>query len=346
MNNKYQKLSHWLPLGLAGFVIAGYLAGGAWNWFTPVAIFGGLTLADLVLGESPRQFDEATARQLDADRQYYLPLYVYVPLHFGLLAWGLTVIATGQLAFIPAVGFSLSIGIITGGVGITVAHELGHRRNWHDVFLARLLLASVCYMHFHIEHNKGHHSMVATWGDSASARFGESFYKFFPRTFRGSYLSALGIERDRISKSTKSGLTQFNQVYIGVAASLGFAAISIALAGITGLLFFLFQALVAVILLELVNYVEHYGLERRSDGKGGYETVNLMHSWNSSRRISNFLLFNLQRHSHHHIHQGRKYQSLQDFDDSPQLPIGYTGMAILALVPALWFSVMNRRCVR
>ena len=106
--------------------------------------------------------------------------------------------------------------------------------------------------------------------------------------------------------------------------------------------FFLIQAFVAILLLEVVNYVEHYGLYRKKNSKTGrYEKVTPIHSWNSDLYFSNALLFNLQRHSDHHANVNLPFPLLKDHPQSPMLPVGYPGMVLLALVPPLWFRVMD-----
>ena len=227
------------------------------------------------------------------------------------------------------IGLALGTGLVSGGVGIVIAHELGHRHDKVDRFFAYVLLAWVAYMHFFVEHNKGHHAKVATPEDPASARFGEGFWAYFPRSVIGQFRSALHIDRRRTLQGVGAS------ALIAVALGAAFGPIAIA--------FFLLQAFYAILQLELVNYVEHYGLERAEVAPGRFEKVTVRHSWNSSHRLSNLLLFNLQRHSHHHAHQGKRYQVLEHFEESPQLPAGYLAMLPLAMVPPLWRRIMDPR---
>jgi alkane 1-monooxygenase len=241
------------------------------------------------------------------------------------------------------IGLLLSLGVITGGVGITVAHELGHKRSRLDQMLARVLLISVGYLHFLVEHNRGHHARVATRDDPASARFGETFYRFYPRTVVGSWRSAWDLEAERLHRLGLGFWHPRNQMLWAILGPLLLAAGCFLVAGSLGLILFVGQAIVAFSLLELVNYIEHYGLERRPRGDGFYEKVDIHHSWNASESLTNYLLFNLQRHSHHHAHSITPYQALRHFDESPQLPTGYAGMILLALIPPLWKWVMDPR---
>lgn len=319
-----------LPMLLAPMVPAGYLLGGAWTFLLPVVVWGVLPFADWAAGVDTRNPSPESVRGLDDDVFYRWAVWVHVPLTVGLIVWASWV----QAAATPVewAGLAVSTGLVSGAVGITVAHELGHRRSRVERWLARVLLAFVAYGHFLIEHNKGHHARVATPADPATARHGEGFWRFFPRTLVGQFRSALHIDR----RATLASVT----ASLGVALVLGLAF------GWMAVTFFALQAFGAVMQLELVNYVEHYGLERREVAPGRYERVTARHSWNSSNRVSNLLLFNLQRHAHHHIQQGRRYPVLEHIDAAPQLPAGYLSMVPLALFPPLWHRVMDARVRR
>ncbi|HEY1992742.1 MAG TPA: alkane 1-monooxygenase, partial [Gammaproteobacteria bacterium] len=231
----------------------------------------------------------------------------------------------------------------SGSIGIVIAHELGHHLDRRDRLLSRALLASVCYLHFHVEHNRGHHSQVATPEDAASARYGENLYAFLPRTLAGSWRHAWLLEQERLARSGTGVWSLRNPMLwcviwpLLLAGALGLAF------GAPAVGFFLVQACIAVLLLEAVNYIEHYGLERRLLPDGSREKVSVAHSWNSSQRLSGYFLFNLTRHSHHHIQAQRHYQALAHEDASPQMPAGYAGMLVLAFLPPLWERVMHPR---
>ena len=109
------------------------------------------------------------------------------------------------------------------------------------------------------------------------------------------------------------------------------------------LLAFVLAAIIGILLLETVNYIEHYGLLRQRTASGRYERVRHVHSWNSDHQIGRLMLFNLSRHSDHHYKASKKYQVLDSLPDSPQMPTGYPGMMVLALVQPLWFRVMDRK---
>jgi alkane 1-monooxygenase len=225
--------------------------------------------------------------------------------------------------------FTLSVGLATGATGITVAHELGHKRSRLDRFLSRLLLVTVCYGHFTVEHNRGHHVRVATPEDPATARYGEGFWRFLPRTLAGSFVHAWELDRAEVLRAWGATLA--------VAAALGIALGPLAVA------FFLGQSAMAVTLLEAVNYIEHYGLVRRRLADGRYERPGPQHAWDAYEWLTNSYLIHLQRHSDHHLNPSRPYAALQPQPEAPTLPTGYAGMIPLAMAPPLWFAVMNPR---
>lgn len=332
-----------LPLILPLSLVASGELGGGWTWLTVALIFGGIPLLDLLCGRDTRNPDDAEIAVLERSWYFRGLLLAWVPIHFGLLAYAVWRFGAGFDSALAALGFVLSTGVVTGAVGITVAHELGHKMTKWEQKLARLLLMSVAYMHFHIEHNKGHHARVATPDDPATAREGQSVYAFMPQTLYGSLASAWRIERERLAREGKPVTPWRNHVLLGFAGTALMAFVAFVVAGIPGLLLFVLQAIVAVFLLEVVNYIEHYGLVRKPREDGGFERVDVIHSWNASERLTNWFLFNLQRHSHHHVAHHRRYPVLQHHDRSPQLPTGYAGMLLLALVPPFWRRVMNPR---
>lgn len=338
-----RRFSFLLPYALPPALLLGWLMGGAWIWLPVFLVFGIVPVLDWLIGVDSWNPSSEESTVLENDPYYRWILYGWVPVQFALLLFAVSV-ASASEGFLEWLGLAVSLGVLTGGVGITIAHELGHKLSSWEQWLGRLLLMSVGYMHFHIEHNKGHHAQVATPNDPATAREGQSVYAFFPQTVAGSFQHAWKIETDRLQKSGKSPFSPFNQLYWGIAGTLVFAIIAFAIGGFAGLGVFLIQAIVAIGLLEVINYVEHYGLTRneRADGKG-YERVTEQHSWNASHWLTNGIIFNLQRHSHHHIAHHRRYQVLQHFESSPQLPTGYAGMLLLALVPPLWRKVMDKR---
>jgi alkane 1-monooxygenase len=330
-----------LALAVTTLPIVGYLHGQ--NWYTFIVSLGVIPLLDLLCGRDTRNPAGDAQTNLEEMRLFRFITYAYVPIHLGLIAWGVAVSARGELPFWQQLGFTLSIGFVTGAQGITIAHELGHKRSRLERRLAQLLLVTVCYGHFYIEHYRGHHVRVATPDDPASARLGESFYRFYPRTLAGSFTSAWQLEHVRLARLGLPLLHWRNAMLWYVAVPLLICtALGITL-GERAVLFFLGQSVMAFSLLEIVNYMEHYGLSRARMPNGRYELPDEQHAWNASEFLTNCFLLHLQRHPDHHLNPTRRYQTLRHVAQSPQLPTGYAGMTLLALVPPLWFAVMDRR---
>ena len=323
-------------------VVIGWALGGWWTFLTVLQSYVLLPFIDHWAGTNPRNLDSAGEAVANRARLYRYLTWVMVPVLVALVLWAGTQVASGELSWVEIVGLTFSTGLATGGAGITTAHELTHQRRF-ERGLAGVLLALVHYMHFGIEHVRGHHVHVGTPRDPVTARPGESFYAFLPRAVAGSWTSAWAIEADRLRRKDLGLWSWHNKM-------LRYALISIALHGLAGLLwgwigvaFFFAQGLFALLQLECINYVEHYGLYRREISPGVYEPQAAKHSWNANHRISNASLFNLPRHADHHLHAGRRYQILRHVDGAPQLPAGYSAMILLALVPPLWRRVMDPR---
>ena len=328
-------------LPLAGFISV-YM-GGTWSYFTVFYAFAILPILDAVVPQSKANNAGEESNSRLADSFFDWLLYFNLPILYGLVGYFLFVASTGELETYALTGMILSVGIVGGTLGINVAHELGHRESWSEQLLAKCLLMPCLYMHFFIEHNRGHHKHVATPLDPATSRFGESLYVFWVRSVVGSYLSAWKLEATRLRKDGKSAWSLRNEMiqftliqllYLG-AVALVFSPISVAYAiGI---------AVVSFLLLESVNYIEHYGLVRKQLPSGRYEPVSPTHSWNSEHELGRIVLYELTRHADHHYKSTRPYQTLRYLPESPELPAGYPASILMALVPPLWFGVMNSR---
>lgn len=333
----------YLPYLLPFAILGGLHDGGLMTWQTPVWMFVLIPILDQLIGVRTSNVDEAKEGAQEESWGYRLAVWLWVPVQLALIIGGLVVVTSGALSQLEVIGTTVSIGLITGAIGITWAHELCHRNGPVERFLAEALLASVSYTHFAIEHVSGHHKNVATHRDPATSRLGESFYRFYPRTVIGSFLSAWHIEAARMEKQGKGLLSPSNRMLrYGAEQLLIYGGIWILFGGL-GIAFFAAQAVIAFSMLEVINYLEHYGLERKTLETGQVEKVQPWHSWNSSHLISNVYLLNLARHSDHHFKASRRYQILRHFDDAPQLPAGYASMFLMALLPPLWFRVMNPR---
>lgn len=334
-----------LIVPLLPFLAGGLVALTGWSgfwWIGPVLIFGLMPLLDRALGLDTLNPPEGATAALDADRYYRRLTYAYLPLQFASLLWACAVWASGDLSTFAALGLAVTVGCVAG-IAINTAHELGHKHPALERWLAKIALAQSAYGHFYVEHNRGHHQRVSTPDDPASSRFGESFYAFVPRTVIGSARSAVEIERERRRRVGERFWSPRNDVLNAWAMTLLLFGGLIALFGWSVAPWLVVQAVIGFLLLEVVNYIEHYGLLRERKENGRYERCRPEHSWNASNVASNVLLYQLQRHSDHHAYPTRRFQTLRHFDEVPQLPTGYAGMVVLATVPPLWRKVMDPR---
>ncbi len=321
---------------------------GAWFWIGPVVILGVVPAIDLVAGLDRANPPDDVIEALERDRYYRWITYLFLPIQYAGFVGAFWVMTHYDLSVVDRIGIAVSIGCI-GGIGINTAHELGHKKEANERWLSKIALAQSFYGHFYIEHNRGHHVRVATPEDPASARMGENFYQFWPRTVGGSLRSAWNLEKRRIARRKQHPWRLSNDVLNAwlMSSVLWGAMIALFGPGITPYL--VIQAVVGFSLLEVVNYMEHYGMLRQKVGIGErerYERVDPSHSWNSNNIATNVLLYHLQRHSDHHANPTRRYQSLRDYEESPVLPTGYAGMIVLAIVPAVWRRVMDPRVLR
>jgi alkane 1-monooxygenase len=315
---------------------------GVFWFYGPFLVFVIFPVADLLIGLDAANPPDSVIKWLEQDRYYRWCTYLFLPIQYAGLTFACWLWSNGDLSTVDGIGLALTVGMVSG-IAINTAHELGHKRDSLERWLSRIALAQSGYGHFFIEHNRGHHVRVATPEDPASARLGESFYAFWPRTVAGSLRSAWGLERTRLARMGRSPWTVRNDILGAWAMSVVlFAALALGFGAVV-LPYLLAQAVIGFSLLEVVNYLEHYGLLRQRREDGRYERTRPEHSWNSNNVASNVLLYHLQRHSDHHANPVRRYQALRHVDEAPQLPTGYAGMILLAAVPPLWRAVMDRR---
>ena len=350
MEWKDNKRALWLLgviiVGLPIYAFTGYaLTGwGVFWWAGPVLVYAVIPALDWLVGTDTENPPEERVASLSRERWYRWAIYLAVPVQYLSFVWGTYLAVTHDLAWYDWLGLLLTVGGVSGGA-INIAHELGHATDPVDRWLAKIALAPVVYGHFYVEHNRGHHVRVATPEDPASARFGETFWEFLPRCVAGSVASAWRIEKRRLERQGKPVWHWSNDNLQSWAISaVIFGAMTIWL-GWAALPFMLLQAAYGGSLLEVVNYLEHYGLRRSQREDGSYERCRPEHSWNSNHVVTNLFLYHLQRHSDHHANPTRPYQALRHFDEAPQLPSGYASMILLAYLPPLWFRVMDRKVV-
>ena len=318
---------------------------GLMAWFPLFFLFVLLPLADHAAGHDPANPAEDLLISLEADVWFRALTLLAVPVQFATLAWSMQHFAAADLSPPGTLGWLLSLGVVGGILAINVAHELIHKDTWLERAAGGLLLTSVGYPSFKIEHVRGHHVHVSTPEDASSARYGQSLWHFLPRALLRNTTNAWRLEATRLRRLGKPWW-QGNELLGWTALWLMLALAAWAWLGLAGLLCFLAQGLIAAVSLEIVNYIEHYGLERTPLGNGRYERTTHLHSWNSDYTLTNLLLFHLQRHSDHHETPRRRYQALRHHADSPQLPGGYAAMFVLALVPPLWFRIVDPRLQR
>lgn len=340
----WQALPFWVSLLLIPVALLAARQGGWSLFFPPLFAWGLFSLLDALLGHE--------AANPDPDRPeaglfwHRLITLIWPALQmaliFGLIGWLPQAV---HLSPAEKIGLFFGVGVISGTIGINYSHELMHQSARWERFLADVLLAMVLYSHFRSEHLRVHHPHVGTPADAVTARYNEGFHRFFPRVLRDCRRSAWRAECAMLARRGRSWAHPSNPYWRYWGLQAGFLALALALGGWQGLALFVWQAAIAVWQLELVNYVEHYGLTRRHLGAGRYEPVMPRHSWNAAHRASNWLLINLQRHSDHHVRPDRRFPLLQSHDPqaAPQLPFSYPLMTLAAMVPPVWRRLMNPR---
>lgn len=342
---------YWWLLGVIApafplFGYAYYLMSG-WTfffWWAPFVTYVVFPVLDWWIGEDTQNAPEEAVPRLVEDRYYRYAVMSAIPIQFATFLWGSWMWVHGGLPPVAMLGLAISVGY-TSGLAINTAHELGHQTDPLERFLAKLSLAPGAYGHFYVEHNRGHHVRVATPEDPATSRFGETFYEFFPRCVIGSFRSGWEIEKRRLEREGRSVWHWQNDNLQAWAMTAAIWAGVVAWLGWTVVPFLLVQAVYGGSLLEVVNYLEHYGLCRQRREDGGYERCQPEHSWNSNHVVTNVFLYHLQRHSDHHANPTRSYQALRDFPEVPRLPSGYSAMILLAYFPPLWFRLMDPKVV-
>ena len=337
-------LPFWLSLGMIPVAVLGAVWGGVWVIGLPVYSWVLFSILDAVCGLNE---DNADLETPETGLKYYRAItLVWFPVQFCLLFWMIWYVPqAAHLGALEKILLFFGAGVVSGTIGINYSHELMHQKPAVERWMADLLLAMVLYGHFRSEHLRVHHLYIGTPRDPVTARYNEGFHRFFPRVLRQCHASAWGAEAAMLARKGLSRWHQSNPFWRYWALQAGMIGLALALGGWQGLALFLWQAWIAVWQLELVNYVEHYGLTRRHLGEGRYEHVLPRHSWNASQKATNWLLINLQRHSDHHYKPDRRFPLLQTYaaKDAPQLPFGYSVMTVAAMIPPLWRRMMNPR---
>ncbi|WP_298546906.1 alkane 1-monooxygenase [uncultured Aquimarina sp.] len=315
---------------------------GVYTYLTPIYVFGFIPIIELFTPSSEQNLEEETRLSKSKKKLFDWLLYINLPIIYAILFYALYTVSSFSLETYEIVGIIISTGIVLGANGINVGHELGHRFS-KERFIAKALLLPSLYMHFYVEHNFGHHLKAATNEDPATARYNQPLYFFWFSSVIGQYISAWKIQINLLKQNNQSFISAKNDMFWYLIITLGYLGIIFSFFSFFGMLIAIFCGIVGFLLLETINYIEHYGLLRKKNKSGRYERVREIHSWNSNHLLGRILLFELTRHSDHHYRASKKYQLLDHHQESPQLPFGYPTSMVLSLFPPLWFMLMNKR---
>ncbi len=317
--------------------------GGLWSFLTPAYAFVAIPLLELLLPQDPANLSVDSQETERVNPVYDLMLYVNIPLVYGLILMFGSSMLLNDLALYEYVGYMISLGIVLGTNGINVGHELGHRQDSWERYLGKLLLLPSLYMHFYIEHNFGHHLHAATREDPATARYNQSVYHFWGTSVLRQYLSAWRIQTDLLNRNGRRSFSLYNDMFWYLLIEAAYLGLLYFLFGGFVTAFLIGAGIIGFLLLETVNYIEHYGLLRNKLPSGRYERVREVHSWNSNHIMGRIILYELTRHSDHHYKSSKKYQLLDFHEQSPEMPFGYPTSVVISLLPPLWFRIMNPR---
>ena len=315
-------------------------------WYPLFFLFVMLPLLDYILGHDPVNIAQADERTVSQQVWFKALTLLALPIQCGVLVWSAYWFSAQELNAFGMVGWLFSQGIVGGILAINTAHELIHKDEKLEKAFGGILLTTVGYYGFKIEHLRGHHVHVSTPEDASSARFGQSLWMFMPEALYRNTKNAWKLEAERLVRLGMPVIHWRNEMLGWTLLWLAFCGVFYLMLGWIGLAFFIAQGFFAACSLEIINYIEHYGLERKQLADGRFERTTHLHSWNSDYALSNLLLFQLQRHSDHHAFPKRRYAILRHYEDSPQLPGGYAAMFVLAMFPPLWHRVMDPRVLR
>jgi len=329
-------------ISLPALVIAGFLLGGWYNFLVPAFCFFIHPLINSLFSSSLPKKIPSDARRHTRNEYRGVALF-FVPLIIGLNIWSLYIESHYEFSIIEITGFILSVGIVNGVLGFTLAHEFIHRFSALEQVAGYGLLLNNNYMHYGIEHVWGHHVYACTPKDPHTARINESLYTYLPRAIRTTYINAWEIEKKKNNKNQSSSFKLLNRLYIFGALQVALMLAILFTAGWKSLFFFLLQNAVAILLLHIINYLQHYGLQRKKNEDGVFEKMNAHHSWDSAFRDRSLFIFQLENHADHHLHPNRPFEQLSHHNEAPEHPAGYSFMVLLTLVPPLWFRIMNKK---
>ena len=330
-------LAYATPLG----ALMGLWLQGFWVFFTPFFTFILVPFLETILPIAKQNLSQKELLSKDKNKFFNIILYLNIPIVYGLVGYFLWSLSFKQYSITELIGLTISLGIVVGANGINIAHELGHRKLYFERFFGKILLLPALYMHFFIEHNFGHHLHAATPEDPATAKYNQSVYCFWFSSIKGQYVKAWSIQKSLLGRAKLSFLSSKNDMFWYTLIQFGYLMGVYLFLGELAAVLALCIALNGVLLLETINYIQHYGLKRNKKASGRYERISEIHSWNSNHVLGRILLYELTRHSDHHYRAHKKFQLLEYHQSGPQMPFGYTTSMVLALAPTLWFLIMN-----
>ncbi|MBT7611263.1 MAG: alkane 1-monooxygenase [Bacteriovoracaceae bacterium] len=328
-----KKILRLTPYLLVSLTWAGLVQGGVFS-FTGLFLFFGIhPILDQVIKNNIYSNDGSS------HEAFLEVLLLFFPIFQTIFLIHTFTLFLAETNLYQNLGQIFSIGVTCAGIGITVAHELIHRKDPLKKAAGIYILALQNYTWFRIEHIFGHHKHVSTPLDPATAKFNQSLYPFLLQSLFGGIVSAYKFEKNRLIRRNNKLL--INRMFHYTIIAISYFSLAFLVFGLKGFLFVLGISTVGILITEIVNYLEHYGLERKLMENGYYEPVQEKHSWDSDFAVTNFSLFNLGKHSHHHAKAQDEFQHLINKKENPVLPMGYTGAILLSLVPPLWKQVMN-----
>lgn len=316
-------------------------AQGIWTFSAFFFTFGIVPFVEMIYNGTSENLTEPEDKKAQKNLFYDFLVYLNVPVQYLLLILFFSRVSNPHTTIIEIIGMTLSVGVMCAIIGTNVGHELGHRHKLFEIILGKMLFATTLNMHFAVYHNKWHHRYVATPLDPATARKGESLYAFFLKSIPGNYILSWKIERELAKKENRSWFSLKNEMLRGQLIQVIMLLLIFLIWGNIALFAFIGSAFVGILIYEAGNYIEHYGMERNEVKAGVYERCMPCHSWNSNHVLGRIMLYELSRHSDHHYSASRKFQRLRHFDESPQLPSGYPGAILLAMVPPLWYKKIH-----
>ncbi len=336
-------MKYLLAYSIPTLTFMGIYFGGIYTFASLFYAFVCIPAMEIMMQNQTSNNKEASALKEKNAILFDLMLYVNLPIVYGILIYALYKVTMTDISTFEIIGTTLSTGVMLGANGINVAHELGHRTKMAEKIIAKLLLIPSYYTHFYIEHNHGHHLNVATPNDASTAKLNQNLYAFWFQSVVGTYSKAWKIQGE-INKNNQQKFANIkNDMLWLTIAQIVYMTIIYLQFGLKGILFSLASGIVGFLLLETINYIEHYGLLRQKTASGRYERVTEQHSWNSNNLLGRLILYELTRHSDHHFKSTKKYQTLENHQSSPQLAFGYPTSMVIAFCPPLWFNIMNKR---